>query len=166
MRAMALEDGLREELTLPTALHDGHAGHDDSQGGFMFIKREPSFPPEQEQIVTNTIACGITVHRELGPGFRERIYERAFCLELDSQGMKFEQEKKIDVRYKTWLIPGQKIDLIVEGVVLVELKTVPKLKRLHVSQVISYLKTTKLPVGLLMNFNSPLFKDGLKRVVL
>jgi GxxExxY protein len=131
----------------------------------MFAKRDPLLSTEHEQIVTDTIACGITVHRELGPGFKERIYECAFCLELDTRGLKFESEKKVDVRYKDWLIPGQKVDLIVEGVVLIELKAVPKLKPLHTSQVISYLKTTNLRVGLLMNFNCRLFREGLRRVV-
>jgi GxxExxY protein len=105
------------------------------------------------------------VHRELGPGFKETIYERAFCLELESRGIKFECEKPVEVRYKQWRIPGQRIDLIVDGVVLVEIKTVNKLKKLHESQVISYLKTTGIRVGLLMNFNSVLFKHGLRRIV-
>lgn len=131
----------------------------------MFVKKEPLLPTEEEQIVTDTIACGMAVHRELGPGFRERIYETAFRLELEARNMKFVSEKKIDVRYKTWLIPGQIIDLVVEGVVLVELKAVNRLKEVHVSQVLSYLKTTGLRVGLLMNFNSTRLKDGLRRIV-
>jgi GxxExxY protein len=131
----------------------------------MFLKKDSLLSPEHEKIVTNTIGCGLTVHRELGPGFKHLIYERAFCLELESRGIKFECEKKIDVRYKKWMIPGQTVDLIVEGIVLVELKAVPKLKDLHKCQVISYLRTLDLRVGLLMNFNCPVFKDGLKRIV-
>ena len=152
-----------------------HDGHDDSMDtmnnqvgvgeGRRYFKREPALSAEHEQIVTRTIACGISVHRELGPGFKERIDERVFLLELDSRGMKFESEKPIEVRYKEWLIPGQKIDLIVEGVVLVELKAVPKLRRIHLAQVFSYLKTTDLRVGLLMNFNARLFKEGLRRII-
>jgi GxxExxY protein len=132
----------------------------------VYQKRQPSLSPELERIVTNTIACGLAVHRELGPGFKERIYERAFLLELDARGMRFEAEKQIQVRHKQWLIPGQRVDLIVEAGVLVELKAVPKLRRLHVSQVVSYLRTTNLQVGLIMNFNDRLFKNGLRRVVL
>jgi GxxExxY protein len=131
----------------------------------MYRQRQTILPPEQEAVVTSAIACGLTVHRELGPGFKETIYERAFCLELESRGIKFECEKSVEVRYKQWRIPGQRIDLIVDGVVLVEIKTVSKLKKLHESQVISYLKTTGLRVGLLMNLNSVLFKQGLQRVV-
>jgi GxxExxY protein len=131
----------------------------------MYKQRQTLLAPEQEAIVTSAVACGITVHRELGPGFKETIYERAFCLELESRGIKFECKKPVEVRYKQWRIPGQRIDLIVDGVVLVEIKTVNKLKKLHESQVISYLKTTGFRVGLLMNFNSVLFKHGLRRIV-
>jgi GxxExxY protein len=118
-----------------------------------------------EQIVSETINCGIAVHRGLGPGFRERIYEVAFCLELESRGLRFECEKPIEVKYKDWRIPGQRIDLIVGGAVIVEIKSVPRLKPLHQRQLISYLRSTDLRVGLLMNFNVTVLKNGLKRVV-
>ncbi len=116
---------------------------------------------EQESIVSSAIDCGFTVHRTLGPGFREKIYERAFCLELESRGLQFETEKPILVRYKDWEIPGQKVDLIVEGIVLIEIKTVPRLRPIHRAQVLSYLRTLELRVGILMNFNVPVLKDGL-----
>jgi GxxExxY protein len=86
-------------------------------------------------------------------------------LELDAQGLRYESEKPILVRYKEWSIPGQKIDLIVEGLVIVELKAVPKLKTFHRDQLLSYLKTTGLHAGLLLNFHAPRLKDGMKRVV-
>jgi GxxExxY protein len=120
---------------------------------------------DQEKIVAQVIDCGVTVHRVLGPGFRERIYSRAFRLELDSRRLRFECEKPILVRYKDWAIPGQRVDLIVEELVLVEIKVVPRLRPVHRAQVISYLKTTGLRVGLLMNFNAALLKQGLQRVV-
>ena len=118
-----------------------------------------------EQIVRKAIGCGIEVHRVLGPGFRESIYTHAFCLELELQGMKFVREKSISVKYKSWEIPGQRVDLIVEDVVLVEIKSVSRLKSIHRRQVVSYLRSTELRVGLLMNFNSMMLKDGLQRVV-
>ncbi len=128
--------------------------------------RVPSpLAPEVEELVTKVVDVGFTVHSILGPGFKESIYERAFCLELDERGLKFECEKKIDVTYKQWKIPGQKVDLIVEGLVLVELKCVPKLRVLHRQQAISYLKTLDLEIALLMNFNTALIKNGLKRVI-
>ena len=120
---------------------------------------------DQEKIVAEVVDCGVTVHRVLGPGFREKIYSRAFRLELDSRQLRFECEKPILVRYKDWTIPGQKVDLIVEDVVLVEIKVVPRLRPIHRVQVISYLKTTGLRVGLLMNFNAVVLKQGLQRVV-
>ena len=118
-----------------------------------------------EKLVAEVIDCGFTVHASLGPGFRERIYNRAFCLELQTRRLSFETEKRILVRYKHWEIPGQQVDLVVGGVVLVELKAVPQLRALHHRQVLSYLKTMGLRVGLLMNFNVELFKQGVKRIV-
>ena len=129
------------------------------------LNKYADLPPEQEAIVTQAIGCGIAVHRELGPGFKERIYHTAYRLELESRGIPFESDKRIVVKYRKWEIPGQQIDLIVEGVVLIELKAVPKLRELHDCQVRSYLRTTGLPVGLLMNFNVPLLKQGIRRIV-
>ncbi len=125
----------------------------------------PLLPSAQEQLVSACIGAAISVHRELGPGFREKIYQRAYRLELESRGLKYEAEKSIEVRYRDWLIPGQRIDLLVAEVVLVEIKAVPQLRPLHEWQVLSYLKTTGLRVGLLMNFNTRLLKHGLKRIV-
>lgn len=122
-------------------------------------------PSDVERLAKICVDCGMHVHRELGPGFKEVIYERAFCLELDARGVPFETEKPILVRYKAWEIPGQKVDLLVAGVVLVEIKTVPKLKQIHTHQILSYLKTLDLRLGLLMNFKQRLLRDGLKRVV-
>jgi len=129
------------------------------------LKLASPLSAEEEQIVSKTIGCGIEVHRVLGAGFRERIYERAFQLELESRGMRFECEKSIAVPYKKWKIPGQRIDLIVEDVVVVELKTVPRIRSLHRRQLVSYLRATGLKVGLLMNFNTTILKNGLVRVV-
>jgi GxxExxY protein len=120
---------------------------------------------DQEHIVAAAIDCGFAVHRTLGPGFREKIYKRAYCLELDAKGLAFECEKPILVEYKAHQIPGQTVDLIVSGILLVEIKTVPRLRPVHRAQVISYLKTLRLQVGLLMNFNVPVLKDGLQRIV-
>ena len=129
------------------------------------LRIKSPLPPEIEAVVTEVIDVGFTVYSELGPGFKEAIYQRAFCLELDARGIKYECEKRIEVKYKQWRIPGQKVDLIVAGVVLVELKAVPYLKRLHRRQVVSYLKTMDLQIGLLMNFNVTFFKTNIKRVI-
>lgn len=122
-------------------------------------------PPETEAVVRRVMDCAFTVHRALGPGFLEKIYVRALYLELEEQKLKFEAEKNILVRYKRWNIPGQTVDLIVESAVLIEAKVVPKLRPIHRLQVLSYLKTLDLRIGLLINFNAPVLKDGFKRVI-
>ena len=123
-------------------------------------------PQAVEDIGYRVIGCGITVHRILGPGFKEIIYKRAFCLELAEQGLRYECEKKILVPYKQWKLAGHTIDLIVEGAVILELKSVPRLAEIHRRQVLSYLKATGLRLGYAMNFNSEVLKHGTKRVVL
>ena len=132
----------------------------------MLTRAQSKLSGMVEDIVRGAIGCAMTVHRHLGPGFKETIYHQAYRLELNDAGFSFECEKPILVPYRTWMIPGQRIDLIVQGVVLVELKAVPKLRKLHHRQVLAYLRATHIEVGLLMNFNSILLKDGLKRIVL
>jgi GxxExxY protein len=129
------------------------------------MRVQSSLSDSQERLVSEIMDVGFCVHRELGPGFREKIYQRAFCLELDARGLAFECEKRIEVKYKEWKIPGQTVDLVVAGVVLVELKTVPKVRALHRRQVLSYLKTMNVRIGLIFNFNTELMKYGFKRVV-
>ena len=123
-------------------------------------------PPDVEATVKTCIGAAIAVHRELGPGYRELIYRRAYCLELDSRGLRFECEKAVLVKYRDWLIPGQRLDLVVADSVIIEVKSVPRLLRRHEGQLLSYLKSTGYRVGLLLNFNANLMLDGLKRKVL
>ena len=130
------------------------------------LRAKTDLPQEVEALVSAAIGCAISVHRELGPGFKEKIYHRAYRLELTARGLAFESEKPILVKYRDWMIPGQTVDLIVAGAVLVELKAVPRLRDFHRHQVISYLRTTGLRIGLLLNFNAVLLKEGMRRVVL
>ena len=132
----------------------------------MLFKIDSPLTESEEELVHRVIGCAITVHRELGPGFKESIYEKALCLEFDASGLKFESEKKIAVKYKQWEIPGQRVDLVVEDLVLVEVKSVRRLRELHSAQVRSYLKTMRLRIGLLLNFNSETMRAGTKRVVM
>ena len=127
-------------------------------------QHEP-IPEALELIVTECIGAAIAVHRELGPGFKELIYRRAYCLELDSRGLKFECEKAVVVKYRDWMIPGQRLDLIVGGGVLIEIKALPRLHSRHERQVLSYLKSTGIRIGLLLNFHARLMRDGTKRLV-
>jgi GxxExxY protein len=123
-------------------------------------------PEEIEAIGYKVIGCGQTVHRHVGPGFPERIYHRAMCLELADQGISFESEKRIEVHYKNRKVGVHRLDLAIEGVVIVELKVIPRVLEIHRRQVLSYLKATGLRLGYVMNFNSEVLKDGTKRVVL
>ena len=116
--------------------------------------------------MTETIGCAIAVHRALGPGFLESIYKKAMHLELNARGISYESEKAITVSYRGTQIEGQRVDLIVEGLIVVELKAVARFDDVHQAQVISYLRTTGLRGGLLINFRVPVLKAGLKRIVL
>jgi GxxExxY protein len=102
----------------------------------------------------------------LGPGFLERIYQEALCIELQLRGVSFERERPILVHYRGVSIPGQRIDLIVDTCLVVELKAASRFETAHHGQVLSYLRTTGLRLGLLLNFSCPTLKDGIRRIVL
>src|SRR5436190_9605805 len=106
----------------------------------MAVTQVEPIPHEVEDVAHRAIGCAITVHRILGPGFKEPIYDQAFCLELNEAGLRFERQKEVLVPYKQWLLPGHRVDLVVEGVLLIELKAVPRLLDLHKRQVMSYLR--------------------------
>jgi GxxExxY protein len=122
-------------------------------------------PAEADRVANATIGAALAVHRELGPGFLESIYAHALRLELEARGLRFESEKPVGVPYRGAVIPGQRIDLLVQGCVIVEVKAVGAIEPVHVAQVISYLKTTGLRLGLLLNFHERLLRDGIRRVV-
>ena len=118
-----------------------------------------------DELARAVIGAAIEVHRQLGPGFLESIYEEALCLELADAGISFERQKEIGVAYKARIIGKHRLDLLVGGQLVVELKTVEELADIHQAQVISYLKTTRLQLGLLINFNVPILRNGIQRVV-
>lgn len=112
------------------------------------------------------IGAAIDVHRELGPGLLESAYEACLFCELVEQGLVVERQKELPVHYKGINIScGYRIDILVDGCVVVELKAVERLERIHESQLLSYLKLSGRPVGLLINFNVPILKRGIKRLV-
>jgi GxxExxY protein len=125
-----------------------------------------TLPEETEAVVAEIIGCALTVHRVLGPGFLESIYATALSLELSVKGIAFERERSISVSYRGTAIAGQRVDFIVANSVIVEVKAVARLDPIFQAKLISYLKTTGLRAGLLINFNSMLLKEGLKRIVL
>jgi GxxExxY protein len=124
-----------------------------------------TLPPETEQVIQRTIGCAIEVHRHLGPGYLESIYSQALEIELQAHHLVFERERGILVQYKEHRIAGQRVDFIVEGRLIVEIKSVARFDPVFEAKLISYLRTTGLRAGLLMNFNSMLLKDGIKRIV-
>jgi GxxExxY protein len=118
------------------------------------------------RLTERIIGCAIEVHRELGPGLLEGTYEAALCIEFANAGLGFLQQYKIPVVYKGHLIGEYKPDLIVENAVVVEVKSVERFDRVFEAQVLTYLKVTGKRIGLLINFNSRLLRDGVKRFVL
>jgi GxxExxY protein len=122
-------------------------------------------PEADEQIAREIVGAAIEVHRHLGPGFLEKIYERAMTHELESRGLLVQKQQEILVPYKGILIPGQQLDLLVGGRVILELKAVEQFHPIHSAQLLSYLKATGLRLGLLLNFNVKLMKEGFKRLV-
>jgi len=112
------------------------------------------------------LAAAIEVHRHLGPGLLESVYETAFVHELQLRELDVQQQIPVKVRYKTIEIGGQRLDLLVEGKIIVEIKAVDKLSPIHEAQLLSYVKASGLRLGLLINFNMPRLIDGVKRFVL
>ena len=117
-------------------------------------------------ITQTIIGCAIEVHRHLGPGLLEQIYEAAMCVELGRAHLSFIRQPTFPIDYKGLRIGEQRADLIVANLVVVEFKSVDRFDPIFAAQVLTYLRFTGLRVGLLINFNSRLLKDGVKRIAL
>jgi GxxExxY protein len=132
--------------------HEEHEGHEE----------RPSWKLCQE-----IIGCAMRVHAELGPGLLEPTYSVCMAHEFALKGVPFERERRVPVTYKgAFLESGFRIDLLVADEVVVEIKAVEALLPVHEAQVLTYLKLSRLRVGLLLNFNVRLMKDGIRRLVL
>ena len=125
-----------------------------------------TLPAATDDLMTRIVGCAIAVHRALGPGFLENIYATALAVEVDFARLPFEREVPVVVNYRGTLIAGQRVDLSVGGEVIVEIKAVARMDPIFEAKLLSYLRTTRLRAGLLINFNVPLLKDGIKRMVL
>jgi GxxExxY protein len=132
----------------------------------MLTRVPPKLPPEHEAAVTHTIGCAIRVHKQLGPGFREAIYHDAMRIELTRAGLRWSGQVVVTVEYCSQPLRSQQLDLVVEDLIVVEIKAVDRLHPVHQAQILSYMKAAKLPVGLLMNFNTTWLKSQLRRFVL
>ncbi|MBI4582482.1 MAG: GxxExxY protein [Planctomycetes bacterium] len=112
------------------------------------------------------IGSAIEVHRYLGPGYLESVYEEALAVELHHSGIPYERQKSITLIYKNHEIGKFFLDFLVAKCLILELKAVEEFADIHKAQIISYLKSTNLQLGLLINFNVPVLKDGIQRIVL
>jgi GxxExxY protein len=112
------------------------------------------------------IGCAIEVHRHLGPGLLESVYESALCIELKANSLPFKRQVGIPLYYKGELISEHRPDLIIDDKVIVEIKSVDSLAPIHMAQMLTYLRVTSLRIGLILNFNNQTMKDGTRRVVL
>ena len=131
----------------------------------MELRIDNQLDEQTEILIKNIIGTAIEVHRELGPGYLEKVYEQAMGLELRHRGLTYATQVPITVYYKGEKIHGQVLDMIVEGKVILELKSVEMLLQIHEAQIISYLKSMGLSAGLLINFKERLVKNGIKRFV-
>lgn len=137
---------------------DGVTGRKTSTGALQV---------QANQITEQIIAAAIEVHRALGPGLLESAYEACLVYELTQRGLYFQRQAALPVVYKDVLIDcGYRLDLLVERAIIVELKAIDRLAPIHDAQLLSYLKLSGCQVGLLINFNVRLLKDGIRRLVL
>lgn len=124
-------------------------------------------PTEQlDRLAYEVIGAAIEVHRDLGPGFLESVYEKALCVELTARQIPFLPQHLVSLLYKGHAVGESRLDLLVDSSLVVELKAIETLAPIHTAQVISYLKATGCQLGLLINFNTSVLKDGIKRVIL
>uniref|UniRef100_UPI0035CC10FB GxxExxY protein n=1 Tax=uncultured Sphingomonas sp. TaxID=158754 RepID=UPI0035CC10FB len=119
-----------------------------------------------ERIAAIAVDCGLNIHRRIGPGLLESAYEIVLAHALERRGLAVARQQLISIRIDDLVIDaGFRADLIVEGVLLIKLKSIDRLAPVHGKQVLTYLRFLELPVGLLMNFGGETFKEGLRRIV-
>lgn len=121
---------------------------------------------KEEYLAKEIVDAAFKVHKELGPGLLEKIYEACFCYELEKKGIKFKRQVDLPIHYDGKIFnEGLILDVLVEDLIIVEFKAVDMVNPLWKAQLISHLKLSKLKLGFLINFNVPLIKDGIKRYI-
>ena len=120
---------------------------------------------EQDPLTGRIIGASMNVHSAFGAGLLESVYQKSLCLELRAQGIRFQAQQAIDITYRSQQVGHLVADIVVEGRVILELKSVEKLLPIHTAQLITYLKATGIKTGLLINFNVRHLRQGIKRVV-
>ena len=122
---------------------------------------------EFDELSRQLLGCAVEVHRTLGPGMLESTYRQCLACELSHAGISFQMEVPLPVRYKEVLLDcGYRIDLLVSGDLIVEIKCVETLLPIHQAQILTYMRLAKISTGLLINFNVTKLKNGIKRFVL
>ena len=121
---------------------------------------------DQDRLTGRILGMAIEVHRELGPGLLEAVYEEALCIEFDAAGLKYERQLALPVRYKGHTIGQYRLDLLVEDRVVLEIKSVDRYDPVFEAQILTYLRVTSKRLGLLINFNRRLLREGVKRFIL
>ena len=122
---------------------------------------------QRDPLTEKVIGAAIDVHRTLGPGLLESVYEECLCYELSECGLKFNRQVNLPISYKNVKLEcGYRMDLVVSESLIIEIKTVEKILPIHEAQLLTYLKLTGLHTGLIVNFNVPVLKDGIRRMKL
>jgi GxxExxY protein len=133
-----------------------HEEHEDSGG----------LSERVERLARDVVDAGLTVHRALGPGLLESVYEHCLAYELQHRGLTVQRQVPLPIVYRgVKLDAGYRLDLVVEQAIIVEIKSTETVSRLYEAQVLTYLRLSAMRLAFLMNFNVPLFKHGLKRYV-
>ncbi len=121
---------------------------------------------EIDRLSAEVVDAAIGIHKDLGPGLLESVYEAVLAASLTRSGLKVERQKPIDIRYDGLAIPAAfRADLIVEDRLIIEVKSVEQIKSVHAKQVLTYLRLLDQPVGLLLNFGGEMMKEGIRRIV-
>ena len=130
------------------------------------MNRRDAESAEVRDLSYQVIGAAMEVHRVLGAGFLESVYGDALAIELDQRDIIFQKEVEVSVNYKGKKVGTGRMDFVIGNTLIIELKAVESLRPVHEAQVISYLKMTGYPLGLLINFNVPLLKEGIRRLIL
>jgi len=127
---------------------------------------EGRLPADLEDLIQRVIGAAIEVHKTLGPGYLEAVYEEALAAELEHLKIQHQRQAPFEIHYRDRVVGSGRLDILVDGALIIELKAVEKMGDLFTAQTISYLKATNKKAALLINFNGPLLKHGLHRIIL
>ena len=131
------------------------------------MTRHEAIPVKTDEIASAVVDAAFKVHKALGPGLLESVYEACVCHELKKRGVPFEAQRSVPVIYDgVTLDAGLRLDIVAAEAVIVEIKAVERMNPIYEAQLLTYLKLTNLRLGLLINFNVPIIRDGIKRIIL